>query len=196
MNMKATTSRTLLIAVALLLPLSAHAHAGHFGHGGFALGLMHPLTGLDHLLAMLAVGLWAAQMPPSSLPRILAYTAMALLIGAITGLAGIALPMVEAGLALSVALFGALVVAGSRLPFNVAMSLVALFAVVHGHAHGSELPAHASGYVFVAGFLLASLTLMTGACLTARCTAPSRRLALPLGGAAIALLGVSMVLAV
>lgn len=196
MNMKATTTRTLLSAVALLLPLSVHAHAGPGGHGGFALGLMHPLTGVDHLLAMLAVGLWAAQMPRSSLPRILASAAMALLIGAMTALAGIGLPMVEAGLALSVVLFGALVVAGSRLPFNVAMSLVVLFAVLHGHAHGSELPAHASGYAFVAGFLLASLTLMTGACLAARCTAPPRRLALPLGGVAISLLGVSMVLAV
>jgi urease accessory protein len=196
MNMKATTTRTLLFAIALLLPLSAQAHAGPGGHAGFALGLMHPLTGLDHLLAMLAVGLWAAQMPRYSLPRILAYTATALLIGAMTGLAGIGLPMVEAGLALSVVLFGALVVAGSRLPFNVAISLVALFAVLHGHAHGSELPAHASGYAFVAGFLLASLTLMAGACVTARCTAPSRRLALPLGGFAIALLGISMVLAV
>jgi urease accessory protein len=190
-----TTSRTVLFAIAMLLPMSVCAHTGPGAHDGLAMGLMHPVTGLDHLLALLAVGLWAAQMPRICLPRILALTSIALLGGAMMGMSGIGLPMVEPGIALSVVLFGVLVIAGGRLPFSAAMSIVGLFAVLHGHAHGTELPAYASGYAFIAGFLAASLALILLGYVVARQTALHRRYALPAGGATIAMLGAWMAVA-
>ncbi len=196
MNMNPTTSRTLLFASAMLLPISVCAHTGPGTHDSLTMGLLHPVTGLDHLLALLAVGLWAAQMPRSCLPRVLALTFMTLLGGAAMGIAGIGLPMVEPGIALSVVLFGILVVAGARLPFNAAMSIVGLFAVLHGHAHGNELPAYGSGLAFIAGFLAASLTLILIGYVAARQTDSHRRFALPAGGMTIAVLGAWMAVAI
>ena len=130
-----------LVAVALAWPLCGWAHVESGQAGGFLSGLAHPVSGLDHVLAMVAVGLWGAQlgMPaiwvlPVAFPMMMAF-------GGFLGLVGIPIPGVEIGIALSAVVLGALVLGQVRLPLPAAVSIVAVFAVFHGHAHGTELPA-------------------------------------------------------
>ncbi len=146
-------------ALALLLVSgSAYAHPGH-GTGLLA-GLIHPFTGFDHMLAMVAVGLWAAQQKePGAIWKIpLAFVATMMLGGAL-GESGLALPHVESGIAASVLILGLLVASAMRLPTAVAMAVVAVFALFHGYAHGSEMPISASLGAFAAGFALSTATL-------------------------------------
>jgi urease accessory protein len=148
-----------LTALALLL-VSGSAFA-HPGHGtGLVAGLVHPFTGLDHMLAMVAVGLWAAQQKEQGafwkIPLAFVATMMA---GGALGQSGIALPHVEAGIAASVLVLGLLVASALRLPTAAAMAVVSTFALFHGYAHGSEMPMSASLATFAAGFVLSTATL-------------------------------------
>ncbi len=154
-----TAFRTIL-AAALLLPQAALAHTGAGAHGhGFTSGFLHPLGGLDHLLAMIAVGLFAAHLGGRALWLVpLAFVALMALGGA-AGFAGVALPFVELAIALSVVVFGLLVAFRTRLPLAAAMTLVGIFAIFHGHAHGAELPAGQSALTYAAGFLIATALL-------------------------------------
>lgn len=147
-----------IIAVGVLLPSLAYAHHGdHFG--GFMYGLAHPVGGLDHLCAMLAVGLWAAQTGGRSLWALpLAFVSVMALGGASPAL-GISLPFVEQGIVLSVLLLGVLVAASVRLPLWLAGSMVGLFALWHGQAHSAEIPAWASGMPYALGFVLTTASL-------------------------------------
>ena len=149
-----------VLAVSLLgLAGSLHAHPGSGGASGWMAGLHHPVSGLDHVLAMLAVGLWAAQLGRRALWLLpLAFPA-AMLLGAGLGLAGVSLPGVEIGIALSAAVFGLAVFAAVRGPLWAMTSAVAVFAVFHGHAHGSELPAGAGVAGYLAGFVAATAGL-------------------------------------
>lgn len=150
-------ARPLLPLLSLsLLPGVAFAHAGHAEHGLMA-GLMHPLTGLDHLLAMLAIGIWAALQSRTLKFAVPASFLGLLLAGFALGVAGIALPLVETGIALSVLVLGLLIASAARLPAPVSLVIAGGFALFHGHAHGME----ASGGIlaFAVGFLLASLAL-------------------------------------
>ncbi len=151
--------RKTLFAMALFLsPAMAFAHAGH-DHAGLMAGMAHPLFGLDHLLAMLAVGLWAAQQT-GMLRWALPLTFMAsMLLGGLLGFAGLQLPLLETGIAASVLAFGLLIAVAVRLPTALALSLTGLFALSHGVAHGLELPALTSPYGYAAGFLLATAML-------------------------------------
>lgn len=137
---------------------SAYAHPGH--DGGLLAGLGHPYSGLDHLLAMLAVGLWAAQQKgDGALWKIpLAFVA-SMVAGGLLGYAGLPLPHVEAGIAASVLLLGLLIAFALRLPNAAAMALVGVFALCHGHAHGAEAPLAGSLASFVLGFSLATASL-------------------------------------
>jgi urease accessory protein len=139
-----------LFALALLV-----APAAAFGHpaSGLLTGMLHPLLGLDHLLAMLAVGLWAAQQQGTArwvLP--LAFVA-AMLGGGLLGFAGLQLPLLETGIAGSVLALGLLVALAVRPALPVATGLTALFALAHGVAHGLELPALPSPWGYPAGFV-------------------------------------------
>ena len=151
----------LLGALSLLLvaaPL-AQAHPGHEGHDftwDFSGGFAHPLSGWDHLLAMIAVGLWAAQLGgrarwlvPSAFVGVMA-------LGAALGHAGLMFPGVEQGIAASVLVLGLLIATAVRLPVAAGMALVGLFAGFHGIAHGAEMPATAGGLSYGAGFILAT----------------------------------------
>ncbi|TWI50991.1 urease accessory protein [Pseudomonas duriflava] len=149
------THRALFLTAGLLASTSALAHPGH-EVSGLASGILHPLTGLDHLLAMLGVGLWAGQRGGKSIWMIpLAFMAM-MLAGGLLGMEGVALPGVELGIAVSVTLFGLLIAFGVRLPVWVGMLLVGGFALFHGHAHGEEMPATAGALSFAFGFTLAT----------------------------------------
>jgi urease accessory protein len=141
---------------------SATAHIGtDFGvHSeiGFTEGLQHPFTGLDHLAAMLAVGFWSALSARRLWTVPLAFAAM-LLAGALLGLAGIELPAVEPMIAASLLVLGLLVAWRTRLPAALAASLVGLFAIFHGVAHGTELGGAANIWAPLSGMLLATLAL-------------------------------------
>src|SRR5262249_3958276 len=151
------TSHARLAALALValasLSTAVQAHTGVGAAQGFGSGLAHPLTGLDHVLAMVTVGLWAAQQGGRRV-WLLPLGFMAVMIGgAALGAAGVALPGAERGIALSVLVLGALVAGCVRLPALAGALLVGAFAIVHGHSHGAEMPATAGGLSYAAGFL-------------------------------------------
>jgi len=150
------------IAIATLLPTAAFAHPGGGDAHDFVHGFMHPFGGVDHVLAMITVGLLAYQLGGRALWLVPASFVLAMTAGGALGLAGIQLPFVEAGIAASVLVLGAIVAFGVRAPVAVAMALVAAFAVFHGHAHGAEMPAGGSLAAYAAGFVLATALLHAG----------------------------------
>ena len=162
MTRRSTLIPALLPAALLLVPGAALAHPGHGEAAGFAGGLLHPLSGADHVLAMVAVGLLAAAHSRRHGGRALwalpvAFLAM-MALGAGLGAAGVALPFVETGIALSVVAFGLAAGFGLGLPVAALAALVGAFAVLHGLAHGAEMPA-ASGLTYGLGFLAATAGL-------------------------------------
>ncbi|KAF1073116.1 MULTISPECIES: HupE/UreJ family protein [unclassified Variovorax] len=158
------SSRTLALLAAALLPLAASAHTGVDGglHHGLVAGFMHPLTGADHLAAMVAVGVWSALSARRAWPDLLwaplAFAGM-LLAGALVGLAGLQLPAVEPMIAASLLVLGLLVVTRVHLPAGVAMAVVGLFAVFHGVAHGHELAGEHDAALTLAGMVGATVLL-------------------------------------
>ena len=148
-----------LVALAALFSTAAFAHPGDHSHLGFAAGFAHPFTGLDHLLAMIAVGLWASQLGgravlllPLTFPAVMAA-------GAALGFGGVALPWIEIGITASVLVLGAAVALSYRPALAVSLPLIGLFALLHGYAHGVELPAATSAFGYCAGFVAATLIL-------------------------------------
>ena len=149
----------LSVAALMFLPSFAYAHVGVGDASGFMYGLTHPTGGLDHVCAMLAVGLWAAQMGGRLVWAVpLTFVGVMALGGALPML-GISLPFVEPGIVLSVLLLGVLIAASVRLPLLLSSSMVGLFALWHGHAHGAEMPELASGIGYALGFMLATALL-------------------------------------
>lgn len=180
--------------LAALLPQIALAHPAPSG-GGFLAGLNHPLHGADHLLAVLAVGLWAGQ-----LGRPVAWALPAAFIafmglGAAVAIGGVAVPGGEWGVALSVAVLGALISADRRLAMPAAMAVASVFALAHGHAHGSALPAHADPVFYGLGFTIATVVVqMSGVALGIIAASPARRQLLRAGGVAMTLAGIFIAL--
>jgi len=159
------TSGKLLFASLLVfaLPVLAQAHPGHDGHDltwSFSTGFDHPLGGWDHLLAMLAVGVWAAQLGGRA--RWLIPTAFIATMSLSAALAqnGLALSVIEQGLAASLFISGLLIAAANQLPVVVSVSVASLFALFHGSAHGAEMPANASGLSYGLGFVAATTLLL------------------------------------
>ena len=151
--------RKSLYTLALFLtPAVAFAHSGH-DHAGLLAGLAHPVFGLDHLLAMLAVGLWAAQQQGQARWALPLTFVATLLLGGLFGFAGVEMPLMETGIAGSVLAIGLLVALAARPPLAIAAGLTALFALVHGVAHGLELPALASPWGYATGFVVATAAL-------------------------------------
>jgi urease accessory protein len=149
-------------AAAFAAPAIAQAHTGLGAAQGFAHGFGHPMAGLDHLAAMLAVGLWAAQRGGNSRWLIpLAFVAVTVVGGAL-GMAGVSFPLVEPGIAASVLVLGILIATAARLPMAASVILVGAFALVHGHAHGTEMPATATGLAYGLGFIAATAALILG----------------------------------
>ncbi|MEI7842449.1 MAG: HupE/UreJ family protein [Gallionellaceae bacterium] len=142
-----------------LLPNLAFAHVGAGATHGFAHGAFHPFMGLDHLLAMVAVGLWATQLGGKAVWFVPLTFVSVMALGGLLGMAGIPLPFVELGILSSLLIFGLLIATAARLPLIASSGLVALFAVFHGFAHGAEMPQNASGLNYAMGFILATVTL-------------------------------------
>jgi urease accessory protein len=144
----------------LALTAAALAHAGHGDASGFAHGMRHPFGGLDHVLAMVAVGLYAAMLAGRPLWPVPATFLSVMAIGGALGIAGIALPYVEIGIGISVVVLGVAMALRLSLPAAAAMALVGLFAIFHGHAHGAEMPPEVSGTAYASGFMLATAMLL------------------------------------
>ncbi|MDK8873812.1 HupE/UreJ family protein [Paracoccus sp. SSJ] len=151
--------RIALTLFLLLSPAVALAHPGHLHGGGFASGFSHPLLGLDHVFAMIAVGLWAASLGGAAAPILLLAFPLAMIAGGLLGAADVPLPAVEAGIAASSIVIGVAVMLALRPPLWAAGLVVAAFAVFHGHAHGTEMPAAGNLAPYAAGFVLATLLL-------------------------------------
>ncbi|MCP5158632.1 MAG: HupE/UreJ family protein [Gammaproteobacteria bacterium] len=168
-----------------------HAHTSGLPHMDFATGLAHPLSGLDHILAMVAVGLWAVQRGGHALWLMPLTFILTMVAGGLLGFLGMTLPYVELGIAGSVLILGLLVALASRLSLAASMALVGLFAMFHGYAHGAEMAVGASALWYSLGFMLATAALHAGGigiALAARQGLPARLLRI--GGAAIAASGV------
>jgi len=157
MKTSAQELRTILVAWLLaLVALPALAHVQEGQAAGFLTGLAHPVSGLDHVLAMIAVGLWGAQLGAPALWLLPVTFPLVMAFGGLFGLLGIPLPGVEVGIALSALALGLAVATSWRPPLAVAALLVAAFAVFHGHAHGTELPEGQSGLTYSIGFVVAT----------------------------------------
>ncbi|MBP2297672.1 HupE/UreJ family protein [Azospirillum picis] len=196
--MKRFSLASAVALAALVLPAAADAHTFGVHDAGFAHGFLHPVGGLDHLLAMVAVGLWAAQRGGAAVWALPAAFVTAMIGGGLLGMAGIGLPGVELGIAGSVVALGALIAAQSRLPLPASLAAVALFALFHGHAHGAEMPEAAQPLLYGLGFALATALLHgagVAAALSLRGIVVGGRGALVLRGlgAAIGIGGVALV---
>ncbi|MDM0032928.1 HupE/UreJ family protein [Variovorax sp. J22P271] len=195
--MRLTRTAPALALLLAALPLAASAHTGVDAglHHGFLAGFMHPLTGADHLAAMVAVGLWSALTARRAWPDLLwaplGFATM-LLAGALVGLSGVQLPAVEPMIAASLLVLGLLVVTQRRLPPLAAAALVGVFAVFHGVAHGQELAGESGAALTLAG-MLAATVLLHAAGIAAGWTLRHGHRWLPrIAGAAVALFGVAL----
>jgi urease accessory protein len=172
------------LIILLMLPATAMAHPGH-DIAGFAAGFVHPFSGLDHTPAMLAVGIWAAMRQRAAL-QIAGTFLGGMLLGGMLGMQGLVAPMLES-LVLGSALLAALLVAlAVRLPVSAQLAVTSLFALVHGMAHGMELPGSASALPYAGGFLMATALLILAGWVAGRALGTQRRQRLSGAGLAVA----------
>lgn len=183
----------LTFAATALAPAVAFAHAGHGEHSGFIHGFMHPIAGLDHILAMVTVGILAYQIGGRALWLVPTTFLAVMAAGGLLGVAGVSFYFVEPGIAASVVVLGIIVALALKPPVAVAMTVVALFAVFHGYAHGIEAPLDGSTASYGAGFLLATALLHAAGIavgmLFGRIVATQGQLGYRLAGSAVALTG-------
>lgn len=145
-----------VVAAVLLFPRLAFAHVSGGEAAGFLNGVLHPISGLDHVLAMIAVGIWGAQLGPPALWALPVAFPLVMAVGGFLGLIGVPVPGVEVGIALSAIVLGILVLLEARPPLWVAVVVVAVFAIFHGHAHGTELHEGENAALYSVGFVLAT----------------------------------------
>ena len=159
-----TAMRAGALTIAALATTSAFAHPGHpdsmmTASTSFSTGFAHPFSGIDHLLAMLAVGLWAAQNKRSAMWVLPLAFPLMMVVGALLAFAGLEFPAAETGIATSVAVLGLLIAFAVKMPLWSSTLVVSLFALFHGYAHGSELPHGSSAAMYGIGFVLATALL-------------------------------------
>jgi urease accessory protein len=182
-----------LTLCAALSPALAH-DAAAIG-GGFASGFAHPFGGLDHVVAMVAVGLWGAFLGQPAVWLLPVVFPVVMAFGGVLGVAGVPIPSVEIGIALSAIVLGLMVAGAQRPPFWIAAFIVGTFAIFHGHAHGTELPGQASALDYSAGFVIATgLLHLAGIALSLLKTWALGEWAVRAGGVAITLAGLVFLL--
>jgi urease accessory protein len=149
-------TRNIVIGILFLIPFSAYAHQEMGVASGFASGFLHPLSGLDHLVAMVAVGLWggilgrpAVWLLPVTFPIVMAF-------GGMLGVQAVPIPYIEAGIAISGIVLGIMILFYAKPPLWIAAIIVGFFAIFHGHAHGTELPDAANPLSYAAGFVIST----------------------------------------
>lgn len=186
-------SKLRLVTVASLLLLftsTAIAHVGIGVAGGFSSGFMHPVMGWDHVIAMVAVGLWGALLGTPAIWMLPIVFPLVMALGGVLGFLGVPLPAVETGIAMSAVVLGALVAMTSRPPMWVAAVLIGVFAIFHGYAHGTELPDAANPLAYSIGFVLATgLLHLCGIALGLLARWPAGQVAVRVGGGTIAVAG-------
>ena len=143
----------------LAAAMPAYAHVGIGTTSSFTAGFMHPLSGLDHMTVMIAVGLWAALKGGRAIWAWPAAFVGVMLGGAALGMAHVPVPFVEPGILASVVALGLLVALAIDLPVSAGVAIIGLFALFHGHAHGTEVPENAGGLEYMAGFAVATALL-------------------------------------
>lgn len=183
--------RQFTFAILLLgLSVTASAHEGSGIVGGFSSGFMHPLLGWDHVAAMVAVGLWGAILGYPAIWLLPVVFPLVMAMGGALGVIGIPLPGVEIGIAASALVLGSMVLLAVRPPLGVAAVLVGIFAIFHGHAHGTELPDAANPLAYALGFVIATGLLHLGGITFGFLTRwPSGKALVRAGGVLIALAG-------
>jgi urease accessory protein len=177
-----------LAALTSVTPVMAHVQDGQAQ--GFFSGFWHPISGLDHVLAMVAVGLWGAQLGPPALWLLPVTFPIMMAFGGFLGLVGIPVPGVEIGIAASALLLGIVVALEAKLYLVLAAVIVGAFAIFHGHAHGTELPAGQSAVMYSIGFVIATGCLHgLGILIGAAHKWPWGKVMLRLSGSAVAIAG-------
>lgn len=156
MTLSSLAIRLFVAAIATLLPAIAFAHTGTGTTADFGHGFLHPVTGIDHILAMVAVGIFACQIGGRALWLVPGAFIVGMVLGGVLGASSVTVPFVELGIALSVVVLGAVVALGMNTPVAAVMGIVGLFAIFHGHAHGAEIPETASGVAYAMGFMAAT----------------------------------------
>jgi urease accessory protein len=182
---------TLLVVV--LSSSAVFAHPGHGSAASFAAGVAHPLSGLDHIAVMIAVGLWAALKGGRALWLWPAAFVGVMLIGGALGMAHVSVPFVEPAILASVVALGLLVALAVDLPISLGAAVIGLFAVFHGHAHGSEIAEAMNGVEYMAGFALTTAALhLAGISFTQTMTHFTLRPAVRVAGAVCMLIGAGL----
>ena len=173
-----------------LIAAQASAHTGEGINSGFASGFWHPILGWDHVVAMVAVGMWGAFLGTPAIWILPVVFPLVMAVGGALGIAGVPLPMVETGIALSGVVLGLLVAFAVRAPIWVAAVIVGVFAVFHGHAHGAELPEAFSAYGYAVGFVVGTgLLHLAGIAIGFLTRTQSGTLAVRAAGGLVALVG-------
>jgi urease accessory protein len=180
-SIRALTAFTLIIA-----PSMSFAHTGLQASNSFYHGILHPFSGLDHLFAMIAVGLWAAQLGGKAKWLVPLTFVSVMLLGGLLGASKLGFAFIELGILLSICALGYLIASATRLSLAVCALLVGVFALFHGYAHGAEMPVNAFGLSYTLGFILSTFVLHFAGLLTAKWLRPET---LRWTGAGIALIG-------
>lgn len=181
----------LIAAAVIMVSQPAFAHEGAGVTGGFVSGFLHPLVGPDHVIAMVAVGLWGAFLGAPAIWVLPVVFPLVMAFGGVLGVAGVPLPGVEIGIAASAVALGLVVAFAARPPLWIAAVIVGAFAIFHGHAHGAELPEAANAISYSLGFVIATgLLHLCGIAFGLLVRWPAGRLAVRTVGMLIALAGV------
>lgn len=184
-----------LVAIALLFFSTAvpvFAHSGDGYGGGFVAGFTHPILGWDHVAAMVAVGLWGAFLGAPALWILPIVFPLVMAMGAVAGILGITLPAVETGIALSAVVLGLMIVFAVKPPLWVSAIIVGAFAIFHGYAHGTELPATVNAFAYAVGFVVSTgLLHLIGIAFGLLVKWPAGRIAVRSAGGLISLAGIA-----
>lgn len=168
------------------------AHSGEGYGGGFVAGFTHPILGWDHVAAMVAVGLWGAFLGPPAIWVLPVVFPLVMALGAVAGILGLPVPGVETGIALSAVVLGLMIVFALKPPIWVAAVIVGAFAVFHGYAHGTELPATVNAFAYAVGFVISTgLLHLIGIAFGLLVKWPAGRVAVRGAGGLISLAGVA-----
>lgn len=182
-------------AASALAPAPTWAHADSSSGSGFMAGFLHPISGLDHVVAMVAVGLWGAVLGPPALWLLPVAFPIVMALGGCLGLLGVVMPGVEIGIAVSGMLLGLMVLLEIRAPLMVASAIVSAFALFHGYAHGAELPARGNPLTYSLAFVTATgLLHLLGILVGETRRWPGGRRFVQAAGAGVALVGLGFLL--
>ncbi len=184
-----------LLAVSVIYlcsALAASAHTGDGYGGGFVAGFTHPILGWDHVAAMVAVGLWGAFLGAPAIWILPVVFPLVMALGAVAGIIGIPIPAIETGIALSAVVLGLMIIFALRPPLWICAVIVGAFAIFHGYAHGTELPATVNAFAYAVGFVISTgLLHLIGIAFGLLVRWPAGKMAVRGAGGVIALAGVA-----